>query len=87
VRVEDMRTTIETARLNLHHAMAARLTARSRLADAEDRFAAAFDCAASFIAPAAAQGDLGWWRAQAEQAERAVADCEHALRAAVAAAR
>jgi hypothetical protein len=75
---------IRHAKRNLFSAEAALATARQRLADAEDRFAADVGCSrdiASLIAPNEA---IGWWRQQVDVCERAVADREDDLARAIA---
>jgi hypothetical protein len=72
----SMKSPIECARANLHHALAARVTARQRLLDAEDTFAEVHDCPASFVAASPASASLAYWDAQVRLAEKNVIDCE-----------
>jgi hypothetical protein len=80
-----MKSPIENARLNLHHARAALVTAKQRLSDAENTFAEVHHCPASFVAASPASASLAYWDAQVRLAERLVADCEIQLQAAVSA--
>jgi hypothetical protein len=76
---QPQRTHAQVAVVNLSHAKAALMTARQRLADAEERFAQSLECGADFTDPADAHSSLAWWRAQVEQAERAVSELEKGL--------
>jgi hypothetical protein len=69
-----MRTACEIAKLNLHSAKAALVTAKQRLVDAERRFGESLDC--YFHTGPGVNDSLGWWRAQVELAQRCVAECQ-----------
>jgi hypothetical protein len=74
---------VRHARLNLHSAEAALITARQRLSDGVVRFSDDFGCSRSFAAMVAPDESLGWWTAQAEYAETAVSRARDDLQRAI----
>jgi hypothetical protein len=82
--VDMLAADIRHTKANLHSAEAALVTARQRLTDAEDRFAADVGCSRDFAALIAPNDAVGWWRSQVRVAECIVAECEDALSRAIA---